>query len=184
MKPNMKCEFWGHRHLLGPSAHEVEYLRQHCLAERSLEHCSGGELCRALSASPKSCGAGRGQEGKGFRRPHCHPRNTMHQTGASCCKAAKLQYAPQLGRWNVVPHHLEDSQECPGVHLWFLLTALRTLRFLKKQTDSLGLFYNFWWEKSWKYFFKFIFQLQKGDFKEVHKFEFSSSFERQELEVV
>lgn len=53
VKPNTNSDFWGLRHLLGSSNHEMDYWWQHCLSKCSLEHCFRSEPCRVLSASPE-----------------------------------------------------------------------------------------------------------------------------------
>lgn len=104
--------------------------------ECSLKHHFGGERCRALPAPQEPCGAGRGEGGRRFRRPHCHASNATPWKDTSYYHAAKLQYAPPLGRCNMALYPSGGPSRVPWYSSLILLYNSEQSQFPGKKKTT------------------------------------------------
>lgn len=72
-----------------------------------------------------------------------------------CCKATMCSQVREMECGPLSSGGLEDSQEGPGIHLWFFLTTQRSLSFLKNRQTAPAYFIVVDEKKWWK-FFKFV----------------------------
>lgn len=107
----------------------------------TLEVCLA-EPCLYLQSPVEA--SGRGQEGRGSRRPHCHSRNAMPRKGTSIVMLQSYNVLPSKGdgMWLSIIWRAGGLSRGPWHSSLILPYNSEESQFPEKQTDSPGLFYS------------------------------------------